>query len=150
MNHVPKRQWMGCAVATAAMLADRSYDDVAAHWPELDEAHVRCPRQLRALLEAVTDHEWYLAPSWDRPRLQEFMPPPWPVAVWIQDALFRPRFGQWIVVQDKAVHDPGEWTESPVSNYPRRDWVVTMVVQPMSPEEFARIRNRRRPPSEVL
>jgi hypothetical protein len=38
MNHVPKQQWLGCAVAAAAMLAHRSYEDVAGHWAELDEA----------------------------------------------------------------------------------------------------------------
>ena len=37
MNHIPKQQWMGCAVATAAMLASRSYEEVAAHWPDMDE-----------------------------------------------------------------------------------------------------------------
>ena len=42
MNHIPKQKWMGCAVATAAMLADRSYEEVSAHWPELDEARMRC------------------------------------------------------------------------------------------------------------
>jgi hypothetical protein len=49
MKHVPKQQWMGCAVATAAMLADRNYEEVAGHWPELDDARMRSPRELRAL-----------------------------------------------------------------------------------------------------
>jgi hypothetical protein len=57
MNHIPKQDWMGCAVATAAMLAGRSYKEVAAHWPDLDEARLRFPRELCALLEAVTDRE---------------------------------------------------------------------------------------------
>ena len=150
MNHIPKQQWMGCAVATAAMLAGRSYEEVAAHWPDLDEARMRSPRELCSLLEAVTDHEWYLAPCWDKPRVQEFLPPPWPVAVWIQDALFRPQFGQWVVIKDKVILDPGEWTECLASNYPQRDWVVTLVAQPVPPEEFARIRDRKRARSEVM
>ena len=50
-----------------------------------------------------------------------------------------PRFGQWIVIKDGIVYDPGEWSECLVCNYPCRDWVVTLVVQPVQPEEFARI-----------
>jgi hypothetical protein len=144
MNHIPKQQWMGCAVATAAMLGARSYEQVAAHWPDLDEARMRSPRELCALLEAVTDREWYLAPCWDTPRVVDFLPPQWPVAAWIQAAVFRPCFGQWIVIKDKVVHDPGESTESLVTSYPRRDWVVTMVAQPVPPEELVRIRDRKR------
>src|SRR4051812_35589413 len=95
MNHNPKQQWMGCAVAAAAMLADCSYEDVAGHWPDLDEARMRSPQELCALLEAVTDAEWHFSPCWHpEPRVGEFRPPPWPVAVWIQDAALRPRFGQ--------------------------------------------------------
>jgi hypothetical protein len=46
MNHIPKQRWMGCAVATAAMLSGRSYEAVAAHWPDLDEARTRTPREM--------------------------------------------------------------------------------------------------------
>jgi hypothetical protein len=144
MNHIPKQQWMGCAVATAAMLASRSYEEVAAHWPDLDESRMRSPRELCSLLEAVTDHEWFLAPCWNKPQVQAFLPPRWPVALWIEDAVFRPQFGQWIVIKDKVVHDPGEWRETVLSNYSRRDWVVTLIAQPVPPEEFVRIRNRSR------
>lgn len=144
MNHIPKRQWMGCAVATAAMLADRSYEEVMAHWPDMDEAHMRSPRQLCALLEAVTDQEWYLAPCWDQPLVHAFLPPQRPEAVWIQDAAFHPQFGQWIVIKDKVVYDPGQWTEQNMSSYPRRDWVATLVAQSEPPEEFIRIRDRKR------
>jgi hypothetical protein len=149
MNHIRKQQQMGCAVATAAMLAGRRYEDVAAHWPGLDEAHMRCPRELCALLEAVTDHEWYLVPCWDTPRVQAFVPPPWPVAAWVQVDRFQPRFGQWIVIKDKVVHDPDEWTESTVSTYPRQDWVITVVAQPVPPQEVVRIRNRNRVQNKV-
>jgi hypothetical protein len=145
MNHIPKQQWMGCAVAAAAMLADRSYEEVAAHWPDLDEARMRSPRELCALLEAVTDTEWFIAPCWyPQPPVYEFTSPSRPVAVWIQDADFRPRFGQWIVINNDVVHDPGERTPHPVSGYPRRDWVVAVVAQPGPPEEFARILDRQR------
>ena len=46
MKHIPKRQWMGFAVATAAMLAGRSYEEVAVHWPDLDEVRMRYPQEL--------------------------------------------------------------------------------------------------------
>ena len=80
-----------CIPPLAAMLADRSYEEVAAHWPDLDEACVHSPRELCALLEAVTDAEWYLVPCWHpQARVGEFVPPRWSVAVWIQDAVFHP------------------------------------------------------------
>ena len=141
MNHVPKRQWLGCAVATAAMLADLNYEEVAAHWPDLDEARMRYPRELCALLEAVTDTEWQFSPCWHpQRRVRQFSFPQWPVAVFIRDAELHPRFGQWIVVKDDIVHDPGDWTAFVVNRYPRRDWVVTVVAQPVRHEEFARNR----------
>jgi hypothetical protein len=144
MKHIPKQQWMGCAVATAAMLADRSYDEVAAHWPDLDEARMRSPRELCGLLEAVTDTEWRFSPCWHpQPKVREFLPPAWPVAVWIQDSALRPCFGLWIVIKDEVIHDPGEWTAHAVSSYPRRDWLVTLVAQPVRPEELARIRKQK-------
>jgi hypothetical protein len=143
MNHVPKQQWMGCAVATAAMLADRSYEAVAAHWPELDEARMRSPTELCALLEAVTDTNWQFSPCWHpQPRVGEFLIPEWPVVVFIEDAVVHPHFGQWIILKDDVVRDPGEWTPYPVSRYPRRDWVVTLVAQPARPEELPRNRDR--------
>jgi hypothetical protein len=62
--------------------------------------------------------------------------------VWIQDDLFHPRFGQWIVIKDGIVYDPGESTEYLACNYPRHDWVVALVVQPVPPEDFVRIKGR--------
>jgi hypothetical protein len=145
MNHIPKQQWMGCAVATAAMLADRTYEEVAAHWPNLDEARMRSPGELCALLEAVTDAEWHFAPCWHpQPRVCEFLPTPWPLAVWIEDTPLLPQFGQWIVVKGEVVYDPGQWTPQPVSRYRLRDWVVTVVARPGPSEEWTRIRERKR------
>src|SRR5438874_3164474 len=104
MKHIPKQQLMGCAVASAAMLADVSYEEVAAHWPDLDEARMRWPREFCALVEAVTDSEWHFSPCW-HPQLpvRKFPFPKWPVAAFIQDADLRPRFGQWIVVRHEIV-----------------------------------------------
>ena len=36
MNHVRKKHWMGCATASAATLAGRRYEDVAAHWDAIN------------------------------------------------------------------------------------------------------------------
>jgi hypothetical protein len=46
------------------------------------------------------------------------------------------------ILNEDVVHDPGEWTPYPVSTYPRRDWVVTLVAQPARPEELPRKRDR--------
>jgi hypothetical protein len=78
--------------------------------------------------------------------VHEFLPPKWPVAVWIEDGI---HFGQWIVIKDTVVYDPGERTEHHMSAYPRRDWVVALVAQSALPEEFIRIRDRRRAQSGV-
>jgi len=144
MIHIPKQQWMGCAVATAAMLADRSYEQVAAHWPDLDEARMRTPQQLCALLEGVTNIEWRFFPCWyPQPRVREFVPGQCPVAVLINDSHFRTSFSQWIVVEGEVIHDPGEWTAHTITSYPLRDWVVTLVVEPRRPVELAIRRSRK-------
>jgi hypothetical protein len=140
-----KQQWMGCAVATAAMLADLDYEAVVAHWPDLDEAHLRFPQQLCGLLEAVTDTEWQFSPCWHPLQpVHRFKVPAWPVAVFIEDASPHPRFGQWIVLKEEIVHDPGERSAWVVRNYPRRDWMVTCVAQPVRPDELTRNRDRKR------
>lgn len=145
MKHIRKQQWMGCAVATAAMLADRSYEEVAAHWPDLNEARMRYPGQLCALLEAVTDTDWQFSPCWHpQPRGRELLIPEWPLAVFIQDSGLHPRFGQWILLKDEVVHDPREWTVHPMKWYPLRDWIVSLVAQPTRPKELARNRDRKR------
>jgi hypothetical protein len=147
MKHIPKQEWMGCAVASAAMVADLSYDEVAAHWPDLDAARLRGAKDLCNLLESVTEIRWKLSQCW-RPMkaVHEFPFPDWPVAVFINDAALRPRFGQWIVVRGEIVHDPGHSSAHIVSRYPLRDWVVTWITQPVRPNELARsqVRNRLR------
>jgi hypothetical protein len=136
---------MGCAVASAAMLGDLSYEEVAAHWPDLDEARMRCPQELCFLLEAVTETEWQFSPCWHPQQpIHTFPFPPWPVAVFIQDSGLCPRFGQWIVLKDELVHDPGAWTACVATRYSRRDWVVTCVAKPVRPDDLARTRARKR------
>lgn len=145
MKHVRKQDWMGCAVATAAMLADLTYEEVAA-WPSLpDLARTRWPKELCALLTRVTDCEWRVTPFWLRhPMLAHFSFPEWPVAVFLQDAPFHPRLGQWVVVKRNLVHDPGEGTVYTVSKYPRRQWRMASLVEPRQPSVFAGDQARRR------
>src|SRR5262249_30641024 len=66
MRHVSKQDWMGCAVATAAMLGDVTYEEVAACRPNLDVSRTRYPKELRALLKDVTESDWRVSPVWVR------------------------------------------------------------------------------------
>jgi hypothetical protein len=145
MKHIRKRDWMGCAIAAAATLANRTYEDVAAHWPDLNPARFRYPRDLCALLEAVTHSPWHFSPCWlPHPRLEGYSPGPAPVAVWIQDRSRDPQFGHWIVLDGPIVHDSRKRTPQLVTHYRLRDWVVTLVAKPGLPEELVRLRQRKR------
>jgi hypothetical protein len=144
MNHTPKKHWLGCAVATAAVLSGRRYEDVFAHWPDLDVAESRSSRELCALLEAVTDRAWYLEPCWEKPEVINYVPPDSPVAVWIQNTARGAEFGHWIVIHGDVIYDSGEPTECRTSEYPRRNWVVTEVAQDVPPKELVRLRDRKR------
>lgn len=145
MRHVPKQKWMGCAVATAAMLADLSYEEVAASQLKMDIARTRWPKELCVLLQGVTETRWQLTTFWfHRPALAHFSFPQWPVAVFLQDRPFRPRVGQWIAVKREIVHDPGERMVHTVNGYPRRDWHIACFAQPVRPAEFAQNQARRR------
>ncbi len=138
MKHVVKQDWMGCAVATAAMLGDVTYEEVAA-CPSLPHlARTRHANALCTLLTAVTGSTWRVTTFWfRRPDLTHFCFPEWPVAVFLQDAPFRPRLGQWVVIKREVVHDPGERTAYLVSQYPRRDWRIARLAQPRWPAAFA-------------
>jgi hypothetical protein len=80
MKHIPKQEWMGCAVASAAMVADLSYDEVAAHWPDLDAARLRDGKDFCNLLESVTETRWELSQCWHPVKAVSELPfPDWPV-----------------------------------------------------------------------
>jgi hypothetical protein len=145
MKHVAKHDWMGCAVATAAMLADLTYEEVATR-PSLPTlARTRWPKELCALLEGVTDSEWHITTFLFRPPvLARFCFPEWPVAVFLQDMPYGPRLGLWVVVKQELVHDPGETIAYAVSKYPRRDWRIASLAQPRRPAAFAAEQDRRR------
>jgi hypothetical protein len=106
--------------------------------------HARVPQELCKLLEAVTDHFWNLVPCWKNLRRHEFVPARAPVALWVQDTLFYPHFGQWIVLKDKTVYDQGELTEHPISTYRHRNWIVNLIALATPAEEVIRMRNRKK------
>lgn len=145
MKHVVKQEWMGCAVATAAMLADVRYEEVATSRSQSAAARLRYRKAFRLLLERVTGTKWYLRSSWlYPPALGQFAFPKWPVATFVQDAPFRPRFGQWIVVNGDLVHDPAERTVFTLDKYPRRAWRMACWAQPVQPAELVQNQKRRR------
>jgi hypothetical protein len=145
MKHVAKRDWMGCAVATAAMLADLTYEEVAARPSLPGLPRTRLPQALCALLQGVTGSQWRVSTFWlRRPLLNHFSFPEWPVAVFLQDAPYRPRLGQWVVVNREIVHDPGEGTGYTLRKYPRHDWRIASIAQPRRPATFAADQVRRR------
>jgi hypothetical protein len=135
---------MGCAVASAAMLGEMSYDEALARWPSPNVAWTRDPHNLLALLEIVTETQWQLL-SFVVPnvRVNDFASCPWPVGAWIQDAALGNRFGQWIVVDDQIVHDPGEPKAWAKSSYPLGRWFVGKVAQPVRPEALLENQTRR-------
>jgi hypothetical protein len=136
---------MGCAVATAAMLSDLTYEEVAAGPFLLDLTRTRSPKELRALLDGVTGSKWRVTTfCFRRPVLTQFSFPEWPVAVFVQDAPSRPRLGQWVVVKRDLVHDPAERAVYLMSKYPRRAWRIASLAQPRRPAAFAGDQARRR------
>ena len=113
-------------------------------WPDVSPARLRYPRDMYALLEAVTDSPWHLAPCWlPHQRVSEYSPGSVPAVLWIEDRSIHSRFGQWSVLKGATVYDSGERTRQPVTRYRLRDWVVTLVAKPGLPEELIQIRQRR-------
>ena len=144
MRHVPKQQWMGCAVASAAMLGELSYDEAAARWPVPDVAWTRDPQHMLALLQVATETEWELfSANLPTVRVNDFLSYPWPVAAWIVDAAIRARHAQWIVIDDQIIHDPAEHVAWAKRSYPRRDWFIGMIAQPVRPEVVFEMQTRR-------
>jgi hypothetical protein len=145
MKHIQKEQWMGCAVATAAMFGDLDYGEASEHRPNMDPARMRSPTELRALLQAVTGTRWRYQTCWfPRKRVDKLAFPRWPMAAFIIDREFWTRRGQWIVVKDGIVHDPGFPRCYTAESYPLRDWRVLWIAAPVRPQEWARAREAKR------
>jgi hypothetical protein len=135
---------MGCAVASAAMLADLSYEEAAAQSSGVDPARLRWPKELCGLLRRVTRNPWRLTSYWfPLHTLRRFSFPSWPVAAFVQDGHILASAGQWIVVKRDVVHDPGTQTVHTLTSYPLRAWRVSWLVEPVRPAEFARRQGER-------
>jgi hypothetical protein len=137
---------MGCAIASAAMLGQVSYEDVAARasdWGWRDPARTRWPWEMHMLLQFVTQEYWKLSEV-DVPtvRVREFASHPWPVAAWIQDLPEGGQFAQWIVIDDVIVHDPSDYSAWERGFYPLRDWFVGKVLEPCQPEILLKMLGR--------
>jgi hypothetical protein len=145
MKHIQKEHRMGWAVATAAMFGDLDYEEVSEHRPALDPARMRSPNELCALLQGVTGSRWRYQTCWFlRKQVDKFAFPRWPIAAFIIDREFCTRHGQWIVVKDGIVHDPGLPRCYTVGSYPLRDWRVLWIAAPVRPEELVRARDVKR------
>jgi hypothetical protein len=144
MFHVPKEDEMGCAVATAAMIAGLTYEQVAGRCRGCRPADLRYAHRLRRLLADLTATPWRRAWLW-RPRpVREFPLPDWPVAVFLQDCWWRPHFGQWAAASGKLIHDPALGVAVSVADYLRQDWFVTHLLEPTRPARLARGENPAR------
>src|SRR5438874_1400616 len=106
MVHAQKQHWMGCAVATAAMIGGVTYEEVEFLGGGRTPSRLRWPVETRRLLEKVTRSRWRSRWLWRRRRLADCSFPQWPVAVFLQDGAWWSRFGQWVAVKGELVHDP--------------------------------------------
>lgn len=150
MLHIPKREFMGCAVATAAMLADVTYEQAADEgWPSTPE-RLRWDYKLKELLESLTNVKWKLSSCWWPARVRKYRFPDWPVAVFIEEAWPSAQYGQWVAVRGRLIHDPGYACVFPAERYPLRDWFVTNTLVPASPERLTRDTSSRRRVAYVL
>ena len=160
MKHVAKKEWMGCAIATAAMIGELSYEEVALRadmgaagfspvfhrggWPNAIAAQLRHPREMLALLRAVTHTEWRFSPLGDPLQpVRDFSFRPWPAAVWIQDTALQPRYGQWIVLSEGTVNDPSRSRGYVANKYPQRAWLIGCLAEPLRPVQLDVVRSRR-------
>jgi hypothetical protein len=132
MRHVPKQDFMGCAIAAAAMLTGRSYSEVAAHPRGSDPADARIPDRFRRLMEALTYRAWQVTALAPEPAVAALDVPEWPVPVFIHN----PLFAHWIVVDGQTVHDPGDWSAVPMRRYARRQWRASHVLEPADSLHF--------------
>lgn len=136
MFHVRKEHPMGCAIAAAAMITDVTYQDVVECCPRQDPVSLRRPDRLARLLEDLTGTGWRQAWIW-RPRPLALFPfPDCPVAVFIQDTRWTPRYGTWIAVRGRLIHDPGMGGVVWEHRYPYRHWFVTRILRPRRPRQL--------------
>jgi hypothetical protein len=144
MFHRRKEHFMGCALATAAMLADATYADAENAASYADPGLLRYPHRMSRLLRELTGSRWREAWLWTARTVEDFAFPNWPVAAFVQDRWWRPRLGQWVAVKGHVLHDPGLPVPSLVRHYPLKGWYVARLFEPVAKERFqARLRPAR-------
>src|SRR5258708_7408968 len=112
MRHVHKEDWMGCAIATAAMMADAAYEDMGGGLGGVSAGALRWPDKLRRALDKMTRIPWKSRWLWRSRQVCDFPFPAWPVGVFVEDRRWFSKYGQWIVVRGEVVHDPEcHWAE---------------------------------------
>lgn len=137
MRHVRKKHEMGCAIASAAMIGGITYEEVAALSREVDPAKTRWPEEFQRLLENVSQTKWHRHSVGPLP-LSLIPCHEWPKGLFITDSYWHASFGQWIVMKAKLAYDPGSSYASLLRDYPRKDWLVTEVVELVEPGHLRR------------
>jgi hypothetical protein len=144
MFHVAKQDHMGCAIATAAMIAGLTYEQAAGRCLNWSPAEVRYDHRLRQLLAELTPTAWESTELWRPYQVRDFPLPDWPVPLFLRDSWRRPRYGQWVAASGTLIHDPGLNLAFSVAEYPRRDWVVASLLEPARPALLRRGESRTR------
>jgi hypothetical protein len=136
MFHIPKEEFMGCAIASAAMVADLSYEEAASFCGGASAEELRWVNKFPRFLENVTKIRWVRAgPLWPC-LLGKTSFPDFPVAALIRDQQWAPHYGQWIVVKGKLVHDPGLPRAVFMYEYPYKNWYLSEVLRPKKPADL--------------
>ncbi len=144
MFHVLKKDFMGCGVATAAMMSQMSYEEAVESFGHPSVAKLRDARRLRKFLETLTETKWVSGfHLWPYP-LKNLSLPEWPLALFIQNSQWFPRFGQWIVVRGKLIYDPAFPKPLLRRVYPLRNWFVNHILKPKQPAQLRKIVLQRR------
>jgi hypothetical protein len=143
MYHICKQDWMGCAIATVAAIADLSYEEVVTVCDGVSPAELRESEEIRRLLEKVTRTRW-VGNCPRRPKaVSEMLFPDHPVAAFLQNRRESPQLGQWVAVRKELIHDPGLPAAYHLRRYLRRDWIVAQMFEPGDPSELDRRKNSR-------
>jgi hypothetical protein len=144
MIHVPKEDFWGCAIATAAMMSQMTYEEAAESRGKASPAALRRAHKLRKFLETLTETKWVIGfHLWPHP-LKNLSPPEWPVALFIQESQWFPRFGQWIAVRGKLIYDSAYPKSLVLTEYPLRNWFVRHTIKPKQPAQMKKSVLQRR------
>jgi hypothetical protein len=134
---------MGCAIATAAAIADLSYEDVVVVSDGISPAELRDISEMQQLLEKVTCTRW-LGRFLRKPSpVSEILFPDYPIAAFLQNRRQSPYLGQWVAIRKELIHDPGLSAAYHTRRYIRRDWIVANMFEPADPSALDRHKDSR-------